>query len=258
MRNQLLILCLLLILFDSCSSDQSQSNNKKELTVAAAANVQFAMEELEAAFEEKSNIELEVIISSSGKLTAQIEQGAPYDVLISANMKYPEALYAKKMATSPPKVYALGALVLWTMNDLELERWSSWVVSEDIGKVALANPKNAPYGEAAITALKRMNLYDQVEPKLVYGENIAQTNQYILSKACDFGFTAKSVVLSPKIKNKGKWVELDASTYEPIKQGVVITAYGVEKHPSASQEFFEFLFSEEAKEIFVKYGYVVD
>ena len=258
MRNQLPFLCLLCILLGSCSSEQRKSSNKAELRVAAAANVQFAMEELEAAFEEKSAIDLQVIISSSGKLTAQIEQGAPYDVLISANMKYPEALYARKMATAPPKVYAFGALVLWTMYELELDNWSSWVVSEDINKVALANPKNAPYGEAAITALKRMNLYDQVEPKLVYGENIAQTNQYILSKACNLGFTAKSVVLSPQIKDKGKWVELDASTYEPIKQGVVITAYGAEKHPDASQQFFEFLFSNEAKEIFVKYGYVVD
>jgi len=247
--------CFLLIFAVSCQHSPSQANeNAPKLTIAVAANVQFAMEDLEAAFEKQTGISLDVIIGSSGKLTAQITQGAPYDLFISADMKYPQRLYDDGLTTAPPKVYAYGALVVMTLEEQDLmENWQTIV--QNAPKIAVANPKNAPYGEQAINALKHFQLYEKVSSKLVFGESIAQTNQYILSGACAVGFTAKSVVLSPELKDVGTWLELPEASYQPIEQGVVITTFGAKNHPKAAQEFYDFLFSETADQIFKTFGY---
>ncbi len=246
---------LLLLFAVSCQNGETEQTTDT-LTIAIAANVQFAMEELEEAFEQQSSIALEVIIGSSGKLTAQITQGAPYDLFISANMKYPQSLYENGLTTAPPQVYAYGALVLWTLQEQSdlAQTWQERL--KNTHKVAIANPKNAPYGEQAIHALRHFQLYDEVAPKLVLGESIAQTNQYILSGACELGFTAKSVVLSPTLKTTGTWVELPEDSYQPIAQGVVVTTFGAKNHPKASQSFYDFLFSATADQIFKTYGYV--
>jgi len=248
------IYSLLLLFAISCQNGEAEQTTET-LTVAVAANVQFAMEELEQAFEQQSGIALEVIVGSSGKLTAQITQGAPYDLLISANMKYPQSLYENGLTTAPPEVYAYGALVLWTLQEQSGlgQNWQERLKKAQ--KVAIANPKNAPYGEQAIRALHYFQLYNDISPKLVLGESIAQTNQYILSGACELGFTAKSVVLSPKLKTIGTWMELPKDSYRPIEQGVVLTTFGAKNHPEASQRFYDFLFSTTADQIFKTYGY---
>lgn len=238
---------------DQSENDQAPPPDK--VLVATAANVQFAMDELTRLFEEQSGIKAEVILSSSGKLTAQIQQGAPYDLLVSADMKYPKTLYESGQAEAPPRVYALGALVLWTLGDIELSADLSFLQNPAIHKIAIANPQNAPYGEQAVRALQHYGVYDQVVSRLVYGESIAQTNQYILSRVSEVGFTAKSVVLSPEIQGKGHWVEIDPAAYSPIEQGVVITRYGEEHHPEASRRFYDFLFSQTARDILIRYGY---
>jgi len=227
----------------------------QELIVAAAANVQFAMEEIKQTFEEKSGIHLKIITNSSGKLTAQISNGAPFDVFLSADMKYPESLFASGHADSLPKVYAYGALVLWTMEDFDLTEGVSILTKEQIQKIAIADPRNAPYGRAAEEVLKFYHLYETVESKLVYGRSISQANQYIVSGAAEAGFSAKSVVLSPEMKGRGQWIEIDPATYTPIAQGAVILKYGKENHPEAARAFFDFLFSEAAGAILQKYGY---
>ncbi len=234
-----------------------QSGDK--LTVAAAANVQFAMKEIKTAFEKETGTKVEVIIGSSGKLTAQIKQGAPFDIFISADMRYPDELYKSKKAVGPPKVYAYGSLVIWTMkNEVSLQDDLSELLDPSIKAIALANPKTAPYGVAAILALKHFGTYGKVKDKLVYGESIASTNQFIISGAAEIGFTAKSVVLSPAMKGKGVWKEVDAGAYDPIEQGCVILSYGKENNTSASKKFYDFLFSKEVKNILKKYGYKVN
>ncbi len=252
--KKLLFCCALAALSWGCGP---AGEGKETIRVAVAANVQFAMEELKAAFEAEHGIPMEIAISSSGKLTAQIQQGAPYDILVSADMKYPEALVNSGKAVGPPRVYAYGALVLWTLTELEPEAGPGFLLQEQVGKIAIANPRNAPYGEQALRYFDYYGIGGQVAPKLVYGESIAQTNQYILTRAADVGLTAKSVVLSPEMKGKGRWIELPAETYEPIAQGAVITGYGRENHPEGSRLFLDFLFSPGAREIFRRYGYVL-
>jgi len=247
-----------LLLTGACTDRKAANESSGKLVVAAAANVQFAMKELERTFEAESGIDLDIVLSSSGKLTAQIKQGAPYDLLLSANMKYPQALYREGFATTEPAVYALGALVLWTLKaSVSLQADPTFLIEPGIEKVAIANPRNAPYGEQAVRLFNHYGIYERIEAKLVYGESIAQTNQYIISKACDAGVTAKSVVLSPEIQGRGSWVALDPAAYAPIKQGVIITRYGGRQHPEACRRFYDFLFSDTARAVFRKYGYEV-
>ena len=243
-----LILIVSILLFTSNIFAQN-------LTVAVAANVQFAMKEIKTSFEKQSGIKLSTVIGSSGKLTAQIENGAPFDVFLSADMKYPSTLYKKSFAVDSPKIYAQGALVLWTLDDVNLKDGIKALTSSSIKKIALANPMTAPYGRESVRLLKYYKLYKKLKSKLVYGSSIAQTNQYIVSKAAQIGFTAKSVVLSPEMKNKGEWIDLNSKAYSPIAQGAVILKHGNETLEKESKEFYNFLFSKTAKQIFKKYGY---
>ena len=229
-----------------------------EIIVAAAANTQYAMEEIKKAFEKKKGIKIKFVISSSGKLTAQIKNGAPFDIFLSANMKYPLYLYKSGFSLNKPDIYAYGSLVLWTLKPkkVDVEKGIKVLTSRNVKKAAIANPKNAPYGFEALKALKNAKIYKEVKNKLIYGESISQTNQYIVSKAVDVGITAKSVVLSPKMMNRGKYVPIETSLYDPIKQGVVILK-NANKHFKEVKMFYDFLFEREAKEIFEKFGYEV-
>ncbi|MFQ5965900.1 MAG: molybdate ABC transporter substrate-binding protein [Candidatus Scalinduaceae bacterium] len=253
-----ILLFVLLISTLISSNTPEQTTTTATLTVAVAANVQFAMEELRREFKKETGIDIKTVISSSGKLTAQIQNGAPFDVFLSANIKYPETLYKGGYVTTKPKVYAYGSLVLWTLKDLDLSKGIDTLTDSKVQKVAIANPKNAPYGIAAINTLNYYKIYKKVKRKLVYGESISQTNLYVASETADAGLTAKSVVLSPKMKGKGKWIEIDKSAYKPIAQGIVITNHGGGNKDSASQKFYNFLFSYKAKEILKKYGYIVE
>ncbi len=244
---------LILLIFSSCN--KKADPNQEKLLIAVAANVQFAMQEIEKKFEKETGIPVDQVISSSGKLTAQILQGAPYDIFVSADVKYPDTLYKNGFATAPPRVYAYGTLVLWTFQGFDLANGLDILKNPLVQKIAIANPATAPYGEQTIRLLRHYNLYDQIQPKLVYGESIAQTNQYITSSACELGFTAKSIVLAPEMQGKGAWVEIDAAAYEPIQQGVIITKFGNTEHPEASQRFFDYLFSEKGRAILEKHGY---
>ncbi|WP_299247041.1 molybdate ABC transporter substrate-binding protein [uncultured Aquimarina sp.] len=228
---------------------------KDVITIAAAANMQFAIDEISKAFTKQTGTPCELVISSSGKLTAQIKEGAPYDIFVSANMKYPEEIHASYLAVHPPKIYAYGQLVLWSMYD-NIRPSIEILKNEEVKHIALANPKTAPYGQATINVLQNNAIYDQVKSKLVYGESISQTNQFITSKSSEIGFTAKSVVLSPKMKGKGHWIALDIETYPLIKQGVVMIKTENRDFKNA-QQFYDFLFSKEAKEILEDFGYLV-
>lgn len=245
-----------LILFCGIMLVSCQRADADKVVIATAANMQLPMEAITKRFTEKYGVPCELIIGSSGKLTAQIVEGAPYDIFVAANMKYPEAVYLKGRASDRPRVYAYGKLVLWSMS-LDTPISINTLTEPYIGHVALANPKTAPYGEAALEVLHHHGLFDEVENKLVYGESIAQTNQFITSKAAQIGFTAMSTVLSPQMKGKGRWVELDAEQYSPIGQGVVkLKREGMKTQEV--QEFYDFLFSGEAKKILKDFGYLMD
>ena len=158
-----------------------------------------------------------------------------------------------------PEVYANGYLVLWTAkNDVKPTSDLGILLSPVVKKIAIANPKTAPYGVAAEDALKYYKIYDKVKDKLVYGENIGQAQQFISSQAADIGFIAKSLVLSDEMKGKGKWVDIESKAYAPIEQGAVILKHGRETNNSSAQKFYDFLYSPQAKSIFKKYGYIVN
>jgi len=236
-------------------------NNAKaqqKVTVAIAANMRFAMEQLKTEFEKETGISVELITGASGKLAAQVTEGAPYDVFVSADMNYPDALYKKGFATEAPKIYATGLLVLWTAKpDMKLNGDLKMLLNPALKKVAIANPKTAPYGLAAEEALKYYKIYELVKDKLVFGESVGQTQQFIATQAAEVGFIAKSMVMADEMKGKGEWVDVDPRSYSPITQGVVILKHGNEANKSNSARFYNYLFSEKAKVIFRKLGYIV-
>lgn len=229
----------------------------KEITVAVAANAQYAMKELSSLFKKETGISVRSVVSSSGKLTALIKSGAPFDLFLSANMKYPEYLYKHGFTTDKPRVYAMGSLVLWTLKPISLANKIEVLQDAKIKSVAIPNPKNAPYGVQAIKAMKSAGIYSVVQPKLIYADSISQTNQYIYSKAADLGITATSVVLSPKMKGKGHYISIDPKLYNPIKQGVVILKYSKSSAKTQTTKFYKFLFTKKAQKIFKRFGYIL-
>ena len=237
----------------SCHTKKDQG---KGITIAAAANMQYAMEALKDTFEIQTGIRCELIIGSSGKLTAQIREGAPYDIFVAADMKYPEELENEGMALAPAQRYAKGTLVLWSMVE-GLTPAMEVLSTGAVNHIALANPKTAPYGRAARELLESYGLFDELEDKMVYGESISQTNQFILSQSAEAGFTALSVVLSPEMKGKGQWILLEDSLYSPIEQGVILLRHKTTTSRAAWQ-FFDYLLSEEAGTILKEYGYTVN
>jgi molybdate transport system substrate-binding protein len=228
--------------------------SKDKLTIAASANMQYAMEELIERFTELSGISCELIVSSSGKLTAQIVEGAPFDLFFSADMKYPREIYKKGLATGPPRTYAYGYLVFWSLDEA-LELTENGLLSEEVRHVAIANPETAPYGRAAQDLLRGMGVYDNIESKLVFGESVAQTNQFILSGTAEVGLTARSVVYAPEAKGKGQWKETDPTLYEPIAQGLVHLSKSDAEKKKWAREFDDFLRSQTAIDILHKFGY---
>ncbi|RXZ44886.1 molybdate ABC transporter substrate-binding protein [Crenobacter cavernae] len=225
------------------------------LNVAVAANVQYAFDDLAAEFKKESGIDIKASYGASGKFASQIMNGAPFDVFLSADMDFPAKLADGGFTVGQVKPYAYGTLVLWTMKDLDLKNWANTLTSDKVAKIAVANPKAAPYGREAIKALAYYKIDKTVEPKLVYGENISQANQYISTQAADIGFTAKSVVISPELKGQGRWVEVPKKVYEPIAQGVVVLKQAEQNDPAAAKKFYDFLSSKKARAVFQRFGY---
>ncbi|MGB5188977.1 molybdate ABC transporter substrate-binding protein [Robiginitalea sp.] len=232
------------------------ADKDRVLTIAGASNIQFALEEISVAFTDQTGIPSHLVTGSSGKLTAQITEGAPYDILISADVKYPGKLYREGYTVGPPRVYAYGKLVLWTLKE-GVDPDLSALSRDEIRYIAVANPKTAPYGLAALEVLKNNNLDSVLQAKLVFGESIGQVNQFISSGSAEIGFTALSVVSAPKFENIGQWSVLDSVDYTPIEQGIVV----IRKEGGDAQNallFQEFLFSDSARRILKKYGYTAN
>ena len=223
------------------------------VTVAVASNMQSVVEDLKLVFEKDSGTQVVIITGSSGKLSAQIENGAPFDIFLSADMDYPRNLFKEGLALEEPKVYTYGILILWSMNDLDLSKGLNILTDKQIKKIAVATPKLAPYGREAVNAIKYFQLYPQVESKIVYGENISQVNQFIATRAADIGFTSESTVMAGSMKGKGVWSEVDPTAYDPIAQGAVILKRA--EHNADAHKFYEFLFSPEVRSILKENGY---
>lgn len=247
--RQILSIVLLLVVFSHMVHSQ--------ITVATAANMQFAMEEIKSAFKSLTGIEVKPIYNASGKLTAQIKNGAPFDVFVSADMGYPDSLLKWGYATSKAKTYAYGVLVIWSAKGIDLTKGLSVLSQPEIRKIAIGDLTSTVYGPAAVAMLKKVHLYDILKDKFVFGENISQVAQYIVTQSADIGFNAKSVVIAEQMRGKGVWAEVDSTLYDPIAQGAVILKYGNDFNPVASRQFFDFLSSKEVREILVRFGYKI-
>ena len=230
----------------------------EKLNIAVAANVSYAIGELKAEFNKTyPDIEVNETLTSSGKLTAQIKNGAPYDIFMSANMKYPNALYSDGLAVTRPLVYAQGSLAYLSNAKLDYSKGIELVTESNIKKIAIANPKTAPYGKAAVEAMTNGKVYNKVKGNLVYAESISQTVTYALT-ATDVGFIAKSTLYSPKMKKYKKgvnWEDVDPKLYTPINQGIVLLKKA--ENNKAAKAFYDFMLSEKAKKILNAYGYLV-
>jgi len=229
-----------------------------KITVAVAANVSYAIDNLKKDFNKLyPNIKVNIILGGTGKLVAQIKHKAPYDILMSANMMYPKSLYKSGEAITRPLVYAQGSLAYLSKNEIDFSKGINILKDKNIKKIAIANPKTAPYGQASIEALKNSKLYEKIKSKFVYGESISQTLTYAM-RATDIGIIAKSALFSPKLaylKKEKNWIELDPRLYTPIDQGLVLLKHG-EKNAEATA-FYAFILSKKAKTIFEKFGYIV-
>lgn len=228
----------------------------EDLNIAAAADLKFALEDIKTVYvAAHPDDRVNLTFGSSGKLSTQIGQGAPFDLFFSADIQYPKQLVEAKQATSDVKPYALGRIVLWS-NTVE----ASKLTLEDLkdGKfkhIALADPSHAPYGKRAEEALTASKLWDTLKPKLVYGENIAQTAQFVESGNADIGIIALSLALNPALSKQGGYHLIDDKLHEPLEQAFVITAYG--KDNTAAQRFADYMQHPEARKVMVKYGFVL-
>lgn len=234
---------------------------RAQITVAAAASSRFAMEDIRSGFRRTTGLEAKAVYGASGRLTAQIKSGAPFDVFVSADLAYPDSLLAWGQASGKVETYAFGKLVLWSATGLDPEKGMAILIDPAVARIALADPRSAPYGREAVKAMQRSGVYGKVSSKLVYGESISQVSQYILTGNVQVGLSALSVVLSEKValsesaQGKGKWKELDAALYDPIAQGAVITRFGRDEHPAEAARFFAYLRSDSARAILAEYGY---
>jgi len=228
------------------------------ITVAAAADLQSAMQDVAAKFQKETGKEVKLIYGSSGNFFQQIQNGAPFDMFFSANLDYPKKLEAGAL-TEPGTFYqyAVGKIVIWVPNDSKLDVSSGIksLLNPSIKKIAIANPQHARYGQAAVVAMKKEEVYDWVADKFVLGENISQTASFVVSGSADIGIVALSLALSPNLKDKGRYAEIPASEYPPIEQACVILSSS--KNKETAKQFLSFIKTAEVAETLRKYGFDV-
>jgi molybdate transport system substrate-binding protein len=236
----------------------SQLAAAQEITVAAAADLQFAMEDVTARFQKETGKTVKVIYGSSGNFFQQIQNGAPFDLFFSANLDYPKKLEAARLI-EPGSFYqyATGKIVIWVRNESKLDLSSGMQVLLDpsVKKIAVANPQHAPYGQAAVAAMQKENIYDKVKDKFVLGENISQTASFVVSGSADTGIVALSLALSPNMKGKGRYAEIPASEYPPIEQACVIL--GSSKNKDTARQFVSFVKTSAIGDLLKSYGFDV-
>lgn len=229
------------------------------VTVFAASDLKFALDTIKADFlKTHPDDTLHMIYGSSGKGKVQVANGAPYDLYFSANEAYVEALYKNGDIVTEPKLYAIGRLVIWSMrDDFNASKGFANLTAPWAGKVAIANPAHAPYGEKAKQALESRHLYNKLKPKIVLGENISQTANFIKIKAADAGIIALSLVLAPTVAKSGHtaYYLIDDTLHQPLRQGYGITKHGAD-NPLA-RAFYDFFQTEKAQQIMEQYGFSV-
>jgi molybdate transport system substrate-binding protein len=244
-------------LFLPATSAAAQDSTSKELTVAAAADLSSALKDIADGFQKKTGVMVKLSFGASGALAQQIENGAPFDVFFSADMDFPRRLVSGGHADGASLYeYAVGKVVLWVPADSPLDvehKGMSVLLDHSVKKIAIANPEHAPYGRAAVAALKHEGLYDRISDRLVLGENVSQAAQFVESGNAQAGFVALAHALAPAMQGKGRFWEVPAADYPALVQGVVVLTHS--QHEKAAAELLEYIKTKETAELLRKYGF---
>jgi molybdate transport system substrate-binding protein len=228
----------------------------QEVRVAAAADLKFAMTDLTGQFEKQTGTKVDVTYGSSGNFFAQLQNGAPFDLFFSADIGYPRKLEVAGLA-EPGTLYqyAVGRIAIWTPADSKVDvakqGWNA-LLDASVQKIAIANPEHAPYGRAAVAAMQKAGIYEQVKAKLVYGENISQAAQFVQSGNAQAGIVATSLAVSPAMKDGKRW-EIPAEMHPPIEQAAIVMKDA--KNKDKAKAFLEFVKSTEGRSTLAKYGF---
>jgi molybdate transport system substrate-binding protein len=230
---------------------------ERAINVAAAADLSAALEEVSANYKKHSGVEVKLSFGASGALTQQIQNGAPFDIFFSADTDYPRQLIAGGQADGATLYrYAVGELVLWVPKDspLDLEhKGMDALLDPSVTKIAIANPRHAPYGRAAVAALQHYGLYEKVKDRLVLGENVSQAAQFAESGNAQVGFVALAHAIAPAMQGKGKYWVVPAEAYPALDQSVVAISHSAHQQDAAA--FLEYVKTAEALAVLRRYGF---
>jgi len=239
------------------AGEDAKQSPPSVLTIAAAADLKFALDDLVKQFEEKyPATKVNVTYGSSGNFFAQFQNGAPFDLFFSADIGYPRKLAEKGLGADDVFLYAIGCIVVWAPKDspVAVDKLGIKALLEpSIRKIAVANPEHAPYGRAAVAALKALNVYDQVASRLVYGENIAQTAQFVQSGAADVGILALSLAVAPQMRDAGRFWQVPLDAYPRMEQGGIILKSA--KNLETARAFRDFVLGDHGREVLKHYGF---
>lgn len=230
----------------------------EEIAVAAASDLNFAIKELIGEFEKQTGHRVKVSLGSSGNFYAQLQQGAPFDLYFSADIGYPKKLEEAGLTVRGSLYrYAVGRVVLWApkSSPLDVSKGLTVLREPTIKKIAIANPKHAPYGRAAVAAMEHAQVYGDVKDRLVLGENISQAAQFIESGACDVGIIALSLAMAPAMSTAGRYWEIPAEAHPPLEQGAVVMKQS--KNQELARSFLGFLQGPQGQEIMTRYGFTL-
>lgn len=245
--RSVLIPCLLLL---------TATAHAGKITIAAASDLKFAMDEIITTFRQAhSNDEVEVIYGSSGKFSTQIQQGAPYDLYFSADIGFPRELARAGLAASEVKPYAFGRIVLWSASMDARKMTLASLTNAKIAHIAIANPKHAPYGKRAEEALQASGLLDKIGPKLVYGENIAHTAHFVQTGNAQVGIIALALAINPELARKGGYWLIPDNLHEPLEQGFIITKRA--EGNALAKQFADHMDSKAARAVMTRYGFAL-
>jgi len=254
------LLSIALCFMGAMSVRAGESNGVAQITIAAAADLKFALDEIALGFQtQHPDAKIITTYGSSGNLFAQIDNGAPFDLFLSADIDFPRKLIENKKAVADSLFsYATGRVIIWVPKESPIDVKKLGIealLSPSVRKIAIANPEHAPYGGAAVAAMKKLGVYDKVSDKLVLGENIAQAAQFVESKAADIGVIALSLAVSPKMKDEGRYWEVPLDAYPRLEQGGVILA--ASKQPDLAREFRAALVGPQGRETLRRYGFIL-
>jgi molybdate transport system substrate-binding protein len=228
------------------------------LSIAAASDLQAVLPTLAHTFEKQSGVATRLTFGSSGNFFSQIQNGAPFDIFLSADLEYPKRLVSGGLALSDTLYeYASGRIVLWTRKEsgIDVQHGLRVLTDPRVRRIAIANPEHAPYGRAAVSALRHENLYEAVQSKLVFGENISQAAQFAQSGNAEVGILALSVALAPALKSGGVYAEIPSTMHPPIQQGAVVLRSAT--NPKAARDFLEFLKRPDSMKLLADFGFAV-